>query len=146
MGVLDPGLICPTDGLNYMHGTGHGVGFFLNVHEAPQRFTNVTSSAGKIKIKAGMLTSNEPGYYKENQYGIRIENLVLAINVDEEGNFLEFDTITLFPIDIKMMDISLLSYEEKNWLNTYHIKVNDKLSPFLSEKEAAWLAFNCRPV
>jgi Xaa-Pro aminopeptidase len=134
------------EGLNYLHGTGHGVGFFLNVHEPPQRFTNVISSAGRTSIDEGMLTSNEPGYYKENHYGIRIENLVLTVKADEKGDFLKFDTITLFPIETKMIKVSLLTEAEKKWLNNYHAEVLAKLSPFLDEDEKAWMAKNCQAI
>jgi len=115
-------------GLNYLHGTGHGVGFFLNVHEDPQGFSPGVSARSKCAIAEGMVTSNEPGYYKEGAYGIRIENLVVTVKSKDEG-FLEFKTITLFPIDQTLIDNDMLSDNEKQWLDSYHDKVYAKLSP-----------------
>lgn len=130
-------------GLNYLHGTGHGVGFFLNVHEDPQGFSPGISSRSKCPIEVGMVTSNEPGYYKEGEYGIRIENLVVTVKSDDEG-FLEFDTITLFPIDQTLIDETLLSDREKDWLNSYHQKVYKMLSPHLNSAEQLWLKEKCK--
>lgn len=132
-------------GLNYLHGTGHGVGFFNNVHEDPQGFSPGISSRSKCVIDVGMVTSNEPGYYKEGQYGIRIENLVVTVESKHKG-FLEFDTITLFPIDQTLIDVSLLDPAEINWLNEYHHKVYSKLSPGLSEEEQKWLQEKCKEI
>jgi len=132
-------------GLNYLHGTGHGVGFFLNVHEDPQGFSPSISSRSKCPIQVGMVTSNEPGYYEEGKYGIRIENLVVTIESSDKG-FLEFDTITLFPIDKKMIDRKLLDDQEVEWLNNYHLKVYSKLSPHLNEDEQAWLKEKCSQI
>ena len=133
-------------GLNYLHGTGHGVGFFLNVHEPPQGFAPSISMRGKTSIKAGMFTSNEPGYYKEDEYGIRIENCVITVKAEEHssGNFLKFDTITLFPIDQQLIDKKMLTEEELGWLNSYHEEVYEKLSPGLDEEGKNWLKEKCK--
>ena len=125
-------------GLNYGHGTGHGVGYCLNVHEGPQ---NIGPRAVQQPIEVGMLTSNEPGLYIENEYGIRIENLVLAVDAGEteSGKFIEFETVTLCPIQTKLMDAKILSREQKEWLNTYHSAVYNKLLPYLNSGEQKWL-------
>ena len=137
------------EGLNYGHGTGHGVGFFLNVHEAPQGFTpNPKNERGETPFQAGMLTSNEPGFYKAGEYGIRIENLELCVEhrSTDNGRFFAFEPATLFPIDLKLADLSLLTQEEKGWLNDYHRKVLNELTPLLNEEEQAWLEERCRAV
>ncbi|MDR2057964.1 MAG: aminopeptidase P family protein [Dysgonamonadaceae bacterium] len=123
---------------NYMHGTGHGVGFFLNVHEGPQ---NIRMEYNPAPLQPGMLTSNEPGLYRANAYGIRIENLILTVHsqTTEFGDFYAFETLTLCPIDKKLIDRSLLNEAEINWLNTYHQKVYESLSPLLSNEEKTWL-------
>jgi len=100
------------NGLNYGHGTGHGVGFFLNVHEGPQGIAGLSSARGRTPFEVGMITSNEPGYYKEGAYGIRIENLIATVPSEHKG-FLEFDTLTLYPIDIKMIDEAIFTKSEK---------------------------------
>ncbi len=132
--------------LNFGHGTGHGVGCFLNVHEPPQGFAPSLSVRGKTPFKAGMFSSNEPGFYKEGAYGMRIENLILSVQDESNdfGDFLRFDTLTLFPIDHNLIESGLLSDEEKRWLNDYHQKVYNKLSPFLNEEEKIWLAEKCK--
>jgi Xaa-Pro aminopeptidase len=123
---------------NYMHGTGHGIGFFLNVHEGPQ---SIRMEYNPTPLRPGMITSNEPGLYRTNAYGIRIENLVLIApdQTTEFGDFYAFETITLCPIDKKLIDRSLLNEFEINWLNDYHKKVYESLSPLLSEEEKKWL-------
>ncbi|MRT94071.1 aminopeptidase P family protein [Ancylomarina sp. 16SWW S1-10-2] len=125
-------------GKDYGHGTGHGVGCFLNVHEGPQ---SIRQNLNEQAILPGMITSNEPGFYKEGRYGIRHENLILCKEKfsTEFGQFLEFETLTLFPFDTKALDIDLLNEMEKNWLNNYHQKVYDSLSPLLDEKHQVWL-------
>lgn len=136
-------------GLNYGHGTGHGVGFFLSVHEAPQGFaTNPTTSRGTTAFSPGMLTSNEPGYYLPGAYGIRTENLVLCVQADEfsAGDFLRFESVSLFPIDRQLIREAWLTPEEKNWLNDYHQKVFDELAPLLEDEERSWLRNRCLPV
>jgi len=137
------------DNLNYGHGTGHGVGFFLNVHEPPQGFaTNPSTSRGTTALEPGMFTSNEPGFYKTGKYGIRIENLVLCVEDVENdfGKFLKFETLTLFPIDLKLVDKNLLSEEEKAWLNAYHVTVFEKTTPFLDGEEVDWLKEKCKEI
>lgn len=131
---------------NFGHGTGHGVGFFLNVHEGPQRISPTIGIKSQLPFRPGMVTSNEPGVYRANEYGIRIENLILCKKSTENdfGNFLDFETITLFPIDQSLIDASLLSKDEKKWLNDYHQKVFDKLSPELKPAEVKWLKKKCK--
>lgn len=131
------------DGLNYGHGTGHGVGFFLNVHEPPQGFaTGATTSRGTTALEPGMLTSNEPGFYKTDEYGIRVENLILCKMYKETpyGKFLASEPLTLFPIDTNLINFDLLNETETQWLKDYHQKVWEGLSPMLEEEEKKWLA------
>jgi Xaa-Pro aminopeptidase len=130
------------DGLNYGHGTGHGVGFCLNVHEGPQNIgQGVGGSASKIAFEPGMLTSDEPGIYREGEYGIRTENLLLCYEDEETefGQFLKFDTVSLCYFDKSMIDISLLDKRETDWINNYHSEVFDRLSPYLIKEEMEWL-------
>ncbi len=129
-------------GLNYGHGTGHGVGFFLNVHEGPQGFApSPVTSRGTTVFKPGMVTSNEPGFYKDGEYGIRIENLVLCMDVGENeyGKWLKFSDLTLFPIDTRLIQMEQLTAGEKKWLNEYHARVFEEVSPRLEADEVAWL-------
>jgi Xaa-Pro aminopeptidase len=128
-------------GLNYGHGTGHGVGFCLNVHEGPQSIGKGVSSDSKIPIESGMLISDEPAIYREGEYGIRTENLILCFEDEETefGKFLKFDTVTLCYIDKSMIDTSLLDKKEIDWINSYHADVYEKLKPYLSEDEKLWL-------
>ena len=121
------------DGLDYLHGTGHGVGFFLNVHEGPQSISKFNS----IKIKEGMILSNEPGYYKKGAYGIRIENLIY---VKKNKNILQFENLTLAPIEKDLINFKLLNKNEKNYLFRYHLEIYTKYSKFLNLKERKWLA------
>ncbi|MFT6782233.1 MAG: Xaa-Pro aminopeptidase [Saprospiraceae bacterium] len=132
-------------GLNYGHGTGHGVGFFLNVHEGPQGFTGLSSVRGKEPFQTGMITSNEPGYYKEEEYGIRVENLMVTIDSEYEG-FLEFETVTLYPMDLKMIDEAIFSKKEKAWLNKYHYHVLKMVGPYLEGDIKSWFEQKCRPM
>ena len=120
-------------GLDYEHGTGHGVGFYSNVHEGPQAI----SKYNKIKIQEGMILSNEPGYYKKGSFGIRIENLIYVKKLKKN---LTFENLTLVPIDKDLIDSKLLSKEEENYLFNYHLNVYSKLSEFLNLKEKKWLA------
>ncbi len=122
-------------GLDYAHGTGHGVGTYLGVHEGPQ---SVAKKAPWVALRPGMILSNEPGYYVEGGYGIRIENLVVVRESATDG-MLEFETLTLAPIDRRLVDTSLMSDTELAWLNNYHETVRKTLSPLLSEPDAAWL-------
>lgn len=126
------------NGLNYLHGTGHGIGHFLNVHEGPQ---SVRIDFNPTSLQPGMITSNEPGVYRTGEYGIRIENLTLTVPAEKTsfGSFYRFETLTLCPIDKKPIKKALLSANEIEWLNQYHSEVYEKLSPLLSETEKAWL-------
>lgn len=132
-------------GINYAHGTGHGVGFCLNVHEGPQ---SISPADNKTVIETGMLTSNEPAIYRDGEYGIRTENLILCYEDEETefGQFLKFDTVSLCYIDKSLIDKSLLDQKEIAWLNSYHSEVYDKLSPFLSEEEKLWLFEKTEPL
>ncbi len=121
------------DGLDYNHGTGHGVGFFLNVHEGPQAI----SKSNSIKIQKGMILSNEPGYYKKGKFGIRIENLVYVEKVKKK---LFFKNLTLVPIEKDLIDFKRLTTHEKNYLFNYNLEVYTKISPFLNRNEKKWLA------
>ena len=126
-------------GLDYGHGTGHGVGSFLSVHEGPQSI----SRNGMAELEAGMILSNEPGYYREGHYGIRLENLlaVTAAAPIEGGEtaMLGFETLTLAPFDRRLIVPELLSAAERDWLNAYHARVRQELSPHLKDGEARWL-------
>ena len=135
-------------GLNFGHGTGHGVGFFMNVHEPPQGIVPGLNPRGTTPHAIGMLTSNEPGFYKEGEYGIRIENLVLCVEAEKTdfAQFYKFETVTLFPIDMTLIDATLMTRSEKAWLNAYHKRVNQKLSPYLNEEEKAWLKEKCQKI
>ena len=119
--------------LDYAHGTGHGVGFFLNVHEGPQAITKINT----IKIREGMILSNEPGYYKTNEYGIRIENLVYVKKINKK---LSFQNLTMVPIEKDLINFNLLTDREKNYLFKYHLEVYSKISKFLNSNERKWLA------
>ncbi len=121
------------DGLDYAHGTGHGVGFFSNVHEGPQSITKINT----VKLKKGMIVSNEPGYYKKGHYGIRIENLVYIKKISKKLNF---ENLTLVPIEKDLINFNLLTNKEKNYLFQYHLNVYSKISKFLNNKERKWLA------
>jgi len=124
---------------NYGHGTGHGVGFFLNVHEGPH---TLNGAAVDVPIVPGMVTSIEPGLYREGEYGIRIENLVLSVDHADTrfGSFMAFETLTLCYIDTRLIDKSLLETKQVSWLNKYHATVYDQLAPYLDEQEQHWLA------
>lgn len=126
------------NGLNYLHGTGHGIGHFLNVHEGPQ---NIRMNENPTTLHIGMVTSNEPGLYRAEKYGIRIENLVRTKEevTTEFGDFYSFETLTLCPIDTKPIIKDMLTEKEITWLNTYHQYVYDRLSPLLSDDEKRWL-------
>jgi Xaa-Pro aminopeptidase len=128
------------EGLDYDHGTGHGVGTFLGVHEGPQRISKVGNT---VALEPGMVISNEPGYYKTGEYGIRIENLVAVREAAKvagaEKPLLEFETITLAPIDLNMVDPALLTEPEKKWLNAYHARVREVISPLVDATTKAWL-------
>jgi Xaa-Pro aminopeptidase len=138
-------------GVDYAHGTGHGVGSFLSVHEGPQRIAKITGAqAGSDQeLLPGMILSNEPGYYKEGAYGIRIENLVLVEKreIDRaEGDYLGFETLTFAPLDKALVEVSLLTPEERAWWNDYHARVREVLAPQLDGEVLAWLEEACRPL
>ena len=121
------------DGLDYPHGTGHGVGFFLNVHEGPQSISKYNS----VQIRRGMILSNEPGYYKKGHFGIRIENLMY---VNKIKNKLSFENLTLAPIEKQLINYKLLNENEKDYLFKYHLKIYTTYSKFLNLNERKWLA------
>ena len=133
-------------GLDYDHGTGHGVGAYLSVHEGPHRISKVANS---IALQPGMIVSNEPGYYKTGAYGIRIENLVAVKEAKIEGadrRYLEFETLTHAPIDLACVDAGLLTDAERAWLNSYHARVRDIVGPQVDEPTRAWLAEATRAI
>ena len=135
-------------GLDYAHGTGHGVGSFLAVHEGPQRISaaNYPGSGWDEPLRAGMFLSNEPGYYKAGEYGIRIENLVMVIEIPIEGAekpTLGFETLTFAPIDRSLIEVAMLSPEERQWLDDYHAKVLEVVGPQLDGGALAWLRGAC---
>jgi Xaa-Pro aminopeptidase len=135
------------DGLDYAHGTGHGVGSFLSVHEGPQRIA--TYAGGDEPLQAGMILSNEPGYYKPREYGIRIENLVLVEPRDVPGaerDMLGFETLTFAPIDRHGIAVELLTDDERAWLNAYHAQVVDIVAPQLEGEALEWLKAACAPL
>lgn len=132
--------------LDYEHGTGHGVGQFLGVHEGPQR---ISKRGGDVRLQPGMILSNEPGYYKTGSYGIRIENLV-AVEANGKGEngkpYYGFATLTCAPIDTRLVKADMLTADEKEWLNLYHAWVREELSPLLDDAQRAWLATRCTPL
>ena len=129
------------DNVDYGHGTGHGVGYFLNVHEGPQVIAYQAAVAPHTAMQPGMITSIEPGTYRPGRWGVRIENLVLnrEAGASEFGEFLKFETLTLCPIDTRCLEASLLTHEELKWLNDYHEQVRERLSPLLEGDALAWL-------
>ncbi len=128
-------------GLDYDHGTGHGVGSYLSVHEGPQRISKVPN---RIALKPGMIVSNEPGYYKTGAFGIRIETLVVVTpqpkQAGEERDMLGFETLTLVPIDTTLVDVKLLTEKERAYLNAYHARVRKVVTPLVEPEVASWLA------
>ncbi len=126
------------NGLNYGHGTGHGVGHFLNVHEGP---VSIRQEYNEVPLRPGMVLSNEPGLYREGQYGIRIENMIVCVEKEETefGKFLGFDSLTLCPVDTNLIDSVLLTSEEKEWLNDYHTWVYNELEPLVSKELGVFL-------
>ena len=133
------------EGIDYKCGTGHGVGYLLNVHEGPHR---ISAAPNDIAMEKGMIVTIEPGVYKEGSHGIRIENVVV---VDEDiktdsGQFMKFEVLSYCPIDLDCIDVDLLSYKEKNWLNNYHEATYNKLSPYLNDEEKAWLRYKTRRI
>jgi Xaa-Pro aminopeptidase len=133
------------NGLNYGHGTGHGVGYCLSVHEGPQ---SVSPAGNRTAIEPGMLLSNEPAVYREGEYGIRTENLIICYEDEETefGTFLKFDTVSLCYIDKNLIDRSLLNEEEISWINSYHSEVYEKLAKDLTVEERSWLREKTEPL
>lgn len=129
------------EGLNYMHGTGHGVGSYLNVHEGPHQIRMEWKPA---PLQAGMTVTDEPGLYLAGKFGVRIENTLIVKDFIETefGKFLQFESLTLCPIDLDCADLDMLTAEEKQWLNDYHKMVFEKLSPLLNDEEKEWLKTN----
>jgi Xaa-Pro aminopeptidase len=132
--------------LDYGHGTGHGVGYFLNVHEGPQSISKAMTEPA-MAMEPGMITSIEPGLYRPGQWGIRIENLVanIAIGANEFGDFLEFETLTLCPIDTRCIEPGMLSATDVAWLNAYHVTVRERLLPLVDGDARAWLLLRTEP-
>ncbi|HUB84898.1 MAG TPA: aminopeptidase P family protein, partial [Rhizomicrobium sp.] len=136
-------------GLDYDHGTGHGVGSYLSVHEGPQ---NISKKPIYQPLMPGMICSNEPGYYKEGEYGIRIENLVVVSDAkpipggDPDRKFMTFETITFAPIDLNLVEPSLLNKDEREWLNAYHAETRAKLSPLVDDETRQWLEHATRAI
>jgi Xaa-Pro aminopeptidase len=129
-------------GLDYDHGTGHGVGSYLSVHEGPQ---NISKRPVTQALMPGMICSNEPGYYKEGEYGIRIENLVVVTEAkplpggDPQRKFMAFETITLAPVDLDLVEPAMLTDAERDWLNAYHARVRETLSSLVDDETRMWL-------
>jgi Xaa-Pro aminopeptidase len=134
------------DGLDFDHGTGHGVGSYLSVHEGPARIAKL----GSAPLKRGMILSNEPGYYRTDAYGIRIENLILVTEAkpvaDAERPLNAFETLTLAPIDARLIDSSLMTPEEIAWLDAYHARVRREIAPLLDKPAREWLIAATTPL
>lgn len=140
-------------GLDFAHGTGHGIGSYLSVHEGPQRIAapNYPGGASLEPLRAGMMLSNEPGYYKAGEYGIRIENLLLIVPAaipggDRERTMLRFETLTFAPIERTLIDPALLTRDERDWLDAYHAEVVARIGPELDIADRAWLNAKCAPI
>lgn len=133
------------EGLDYKSGTGHGIGFLLNVHEGPHRIANTPNS---VALEEGMIVTIEPGVYKAEKHGIRIENVVVVEKdiATDSGQFMKFDLLSFVPIDLDAVDSQMLSHNEKTWLNGYHKNVYEKISPFLNEEEKLWLEKETREI
>jgi len=127
-------------GLDYDHGTGHGVGSYLGVHEGPQR---ISKASNTVALEKGMIISNEPGYYKAGEFGIRLENLVLVVPVEPRGStdreWFAFETLTVVPFDRNLIDPSLLTSKEIDWVNAYHDHVRETIVPLLNPITQSWL-------
>ncbi len=134
------------EAMTYGHGTGHGVGHFLSCHEGPH---SIRTSLNPVALVPGMVTSNEPGLYKEGEYGIRTENILLVVEgpkTEAFGDFLEFETLTLFPYDTRLIDTAMLTAEEVQQINDYHAMVLERLTPYLNEEEKIWLSEKCASI
>ncbi len=136
------------DGMDYGHGTGHGVGYFLNVHEGPQSIRPPVTGGALVPLEPGMISSIEPGLYKPGRHGIRHENLAVVVEAEqtEFGDYYAFETLTLCPFDRRALDISLLNPDERAWLDDYHAGVRAALSPLLDGAGLAWLTRHCAPL
>ncbi len=136
------------EGLDYGHGTGHGVGYFLNVHEGPQSINPGKAGGRPVPLEPGMVISDEPGLYRDGAYGIRTENLVVVVKDKESsyGTFLRFETLTLCPVDLRLVEADLLTPTERQWLNDYHREVYERLSSHLDESHREWLKERTRPL
>jgi Xaa-Pro aminopeptidase len=137
-------------GLDYRHGTGHGIGSYLNVHEGPH-LISFRPQARNVPLHASMTVTDEPGYYEDGNFGIRLENVLVIKEADTKFNFgdkgyLSFEHITWAPYQMKLIDLSLLTPEEINWVNSYHSKCKDILAPYMNESEIAWLKKATDPV
>ncbi len=133
---------------DYGHGTGHGVGYFLNVHEGPHGITPHLAPEPQTAMEPGMVTSNEPGLYRPGKWGVRIENLVLNVPAitTEFGEFLQFETLTLCPIDTRLVDASMMTADELQWLDDYHAEVRRRVGPHVSGAALAWLEARTQPI
>lgn len=133
------------EGIDYKSGTGHGIGFLLNVHEGPHRISPIPNN---VRLEKGMVVTIEPGVYRAGKYGIRIENVAVVVEDIEtdSGQFMKFETISYCPIDLEAVDVEMLTDKERKWLNDYHKEVYEKLSPFLNEEEKEWLKNKTRRV
>jgi Xaa-Pro aminopeptidase len=132
-------------GMDFDHGTGHGVGAFLSVHEGPQRISKIS----EVPLQPGMILSNEPGYYREGAFGIRLENLIVvtpAPKLTDDRDQLCFETLTFVPLDKRLIDPAMLSAGERDWLNAYHAQVFEKLEKRLSAPAREWLAQATSPL
>ncbi len=135
-------------GMDFGHGTGHGVGYFLNVHEGPHGIRPPVAGGALVPLETGMITSIEPGLYKPGRHGIRHENLAVVTQADstEFGDFFAFETLTLCPFDRRGLEPRLLEPSERAWLDDYHATVRAALSPLLEGEDRAWLEWHCAPV
>ncbi len=134
------------EAMTYGHGTGHGMGHFLGCHEGPH---SIRTSLNPVALEPGMVTSNEPGLYKAGEYGIRTENILLVVEgkkTEDFGDFLEFETLTLFPYDTRLIDVAMLTQEEIKQVNDYHAMVLERLTPYLNDEEQAWLQNKCSSI
>ncbi|MBQ6279310.1 MAG: M24 family metallopeptidase, partial [Muribaculaceae bacterium] len=134
------------EAMTYGHGTGHGMGHFLGCHEGPH---SIRTNLNPVALEPGMVTSNEPGLYKTGEYGIRTENILLVVEgpkTENFGDFLEFETLTLFPYDTRLIDTTMLTPEEVQQVNDYHAMVLERLTPYLNEEELIWLKTKCKEI
>ena len=136
------------EGLDFGHGTGHGVGFVLSVHEGPFSVSPRSQKTGELGLQAGLVISDEPGVYRPGKWGVRIENLISARPAasTEFGSFLDFEVLTLCPIDVRALIPSILTSEERDWLNSYHARIRKILSPHLSLRAEKWLEQAVLPI